>query len=96
LRFRGFEKARKDSDAGSDGQQKPRRTTSSSPRRCGPSAFGAWKDARFRFRGNDRQLKARTILVAAYGPTHARVAKLTDMQTALYKEWGRPLPAELQ
>ncbi len=40
--------------------------------------------------------KARTILVGAYGPTHARVTKLTEMQTALYKEWGRPLPAELQ
>jgi non-specific serine/threonine protein kinase len=40
--------------------------------------------------------KARAILVAAYGPTHARVAKLTEMQAALYKEWGRPLPAELR
>ena len=40
--------------------------------------------------------KARTILVGAYGPTHARVAKLTEMQTALYKEWGRPVPVELQ
>lgn len=40
--------------------------------------------------------RARTILVAAYGPTHARVAKLAEMQAALYKEWGRPLPAELQ
>jgi non-specific serine/threonine protein kinase len=41
-------------------------------------------------------MKARTILVGAYGPTHARVAKLAEMQTALYKEWGRPVPAELQ
>ena len=41
-------------------------------------------------------MRARAILVAAYGPTHARVAKLTEMQTALYKEWGRPLPPELQ
>jgi tetratricopeptide (TPR) repeat protein len=39
--------------------------------------------------------RARVNLVAAYGPTHARVSRLTEMQTALYKEWGRPLPADL-
>jgi tetratricopeptide (TPR) repeat protein len=41
-------------------------------------------------------MRARAILVAAYGPAHARVAKLAEMQAALYKEWGRPLPVELQ
>ena len=43
----------------------------------------------------DTFAKARTILIAAYGPTHARVARLTEMQTALYQEWGRPMPADL-
>lgn len=37
---------------------------------------------------------ARTILVAAYGATHARVVKLDEMRAALYREWGRPLPAQ--
>jgi len=46
--------------------------------------------------GSKSSAKARTILVKAYGPTPARVAKLTEMQTALYKEWGRPPPAELR
>jgi non-specific serine/threonine protein kinase len=41
-------------------------------------------------------MKARAILVGAYGPTHARVTKLTEMQAALYQEWGRPLPPELR
>lgn len=36
--------------------------------------------------------QARAVLVAAYGPTHARVVKLDEMRTALYREWGRPLP----
>ena len=44
----------------------------------------------------DTFAKARVILVAAYGPSHARVTRLHEMQTALYKEWGRPLPVELQ
>lgn len=35
---------------------------------------------------------ARKNLLAAYGPTHARVAKLHDMQVTLYKQWGRPMP----
>ena len=43
----------------------------------------------------DAYAKARTNLVAAYGPTHERVTRLTEMQTALYKEWGKPPPAEL-
>lgn len=41
-------------------------------------------------------MRARAILLAAYGPTHARVTKLAEMQAALYKEWGRPLPADLR
>ncbi|MEO7323643.1 MAG: tetratricopeptide repeat protein [Dokdonella sp.] len=36
---------------------------------------------------------ARRNLLAAYGPKHVRVTKLTQMQTKLYKEWGRPMPA---
>ncbi|HSS07994.1 MAG TPA: tetratricopeptide repeat-containing protein kinase family protein, partial [Rhodanobacteraceae bacterium] len=43
----------------------------------------------------DTFAKARTNLIAAYGPTHARVTRLTAMQLALYKEWGRPPPADL-
>jgi tetratricopeptide (TPR) repeat protein len=39
---------------------------------------------------------ARANLVAAYGPDHARVKRLTEMQVALYTEWGKPVPAELQ
>jgi non-specific serine/threonine protein kinase len=39
--------------------------------------------------------RARVNLIAAYGPTHARVSRLTEMQTALYKEWGKPLPPDL-
>ena len=42
----------------------------------------------------DAYAKARVNLVAAYGPTHERVVRLTEMQTALYKEWGRPLPSD--
>jgi tetratricopeptide (TPR) repeat protein len=40
--------------------------------------------------------KARANLVAAYGPDHVRVKRLTEMQTALYADWGRPVPAELR
>jgi non-specific serine/threonine protein kinase len=40
--------------------------------------------------------RARGILAAAYGPTHARVARLGELQAALYREWGRPLPADAQ
>lgn len=36
--------------------------------------------------------QARSILVAAYGPTHARVVKLDEMRGGLYKEWGKPVP----
>jgi DNA-binding winged helix-turn-helix (wHTH) protein/tetratricopeptide (TPR) repeat protein len=36
---------------------------------------------------------ARKNLLAAYGPTHARVIKLAQMEAKLYEEWGRPLPA---
>jgi hypothetical protein len=36
--------------------------------------------------------QARSILVAAYGASHARVVKLDQMLVALYEEWGRPLP----
>ncbi|MGA9342026.1 MAG: tetratricopeptide repeat protein [Rhodanobacteraceae bacterium] len=39
---------------------------------------------------------ARANLVAAYGPTHARVKRLAEMQIALYREWGKPMPAELR
>jgi eukaryotic-like serine/threonine-protein kinase len=39
---------------------------------------------------------ARKNLLAAFGPTHARVMKLEQMQTALYQEWGRPQPAAPQ
>ncbi len=42
----------------------------------------------------DAFAQARTNLVAAYGPTHARVVKLDQMRVALYQEWGRPMPAE--
>lgn len=40
--------------------------------------------------------KARVNLLSAYGPTHARVGRLTEMQAALYREWGKPLPDELR
>jgi tetratricopeptide (TPR) repeat protein len=43
----------------------------------------------------DAYARARANLIAAYGPTHERVTRLTEMQTALYKEWGRPPPADL-
>jgi hypothetical protein len=39
---------------------------------------------------------ARKNLLAAFGPTHARVIKLEQMQAALYQEWGRPQPAAPQ
>ena len=39
---------------------------------------------------------ARRNLLAAYGPTHARVIKLTQMQTKLYQEWGRPMPVSTE
>ncbi|HEY2395558.1 MAG TPA: tetratricopeptide repeat protein [Rudaea sp.] len=42
----------------------------------------------------DAFAQARTNLVAAYGPTHARVVKLDQMRVALYQEWGRPMPVE--
>ena len=38
--------------------------------------------------------QARTNLVAAYGPTHARVVNLDQMRVALYREWGRPMPSQ--
>jgi non-specific serine/threonine protein kinase len=38
-------------------------------------------------------VRARAILVAAYGPEHARVVKLDQMRKALYEEWGRPVSA---
>jgi len=44
----------------------------------------------------DAFANARANLVAAYGPDHARVKRLTEMQTALYTEWGKPVPAELR
>ena len=42
---------------------------------------------------DDAFVRARAILVAAYGAEHARVVKLDQMRKALYQEWGRPLPA---
>lgn len=39
--------------------------------------------------------RARVNLVAAGGATHARVVRLTETQTALYREWGQPQPAGL-
>jgi hypothetical protein len=42
---------------------------------------------------DDTFVRARAILVAAYGAEHARVVKLDQMRKALYQEWGRPLPA---
>jgi non-specific serine/threonine protein kinase len=45
---------------------------------------------------SDAFSKARANLVAAYGADHARVKRLTEMQAALYAEWGRPLPPELR
>jgi tetratricopeptide (TPR) repeat protein len=39
---------------------------------------------------------ARKNLLAAFGPAHARVVKLEQMQTDLYQEWGRPQPAAPQ
>jgi len=40
--------------------------------------------------------RARANLVAAYGPAHARVTRIAEMQSALYTQWGRPLPADLR
>jgi non-specific serine/threonine protein kinase len=42
----------------------------------------------------DTFAQARSNLVAAYGATHARVVKIDQMRTALYQEWGRPMPGE--
>ncbi|MGA9826963.1 MAG: tetratricopeptide repeat protein, partial [Rhodanobacteraceae bacterium] len=39
---------------------------------------------------------ARDNLIAAYGPAHARVKRLAEMQAALYREWGKPLPSKLR
>src|SRR5262249_9607246 len=36
--------------------------------------------------------QARANLVAAYGPSHARVLKLDQLRTEIYREWGRPVP----
>lgn len=37
---------------------------------------------------------ARKNLIAAYGPRHPRVERLTEMQLELYRDWGRPAPPE--
>jgi len=42
---------------------------------------------------DDAFVRARAILVGAYGPEHARVVKLDQMRKTLYQAWGRPMPA---
>jgi non-specific serine/threonine protein kinase len=40
--------------------------------------------------------QARRNLVGAYGSGHARVVKLDEMRSAMYRDWGRPVPESAQ